>query len=207
MRHKNSLELFSYWNTKRGDRPAPGRIDIDPADIRMLLPHVFICEAHDSGAMTFRLAGTALCALYGRELKAHSFGTLWLADAARNATRTGVAVATRAAPAVLSVDGLSRGGNVIQAEMLLLPVTGPTGQKDRLIGLMSVFDPPYWIGHDLLAGLSTTGIRFFDQSRDPIFLANRPEIELVTTPTSPIRVAGNRRQIGHLMVLEGGKRD
>ena len=205
MRHKNSLELFDYWMSKRGDRPAPSRTDIEPADIRRLLPHIFICDLNDAGHLSFRLAGTAICALYGRELKGSGFGELWLPDGVRNAGRTGAMVASGATPAALSLDGLSRGGRVTQAEMLLLPITGPSGDRDRLIGLLSVFDPPYWIGHDSLAGFSSTGIRFMDPAKDPVFLANRPEIG-VPQP-SPHSHAGDRRRGARLVVLDGGRRD
>lgn len=208
MKHKNSLGLYEYWTAKRGARAAPNRTDIEPADIRDLLPHVFICDLDAQDQLNFRLAGTALCSLFCRELKGSAFGSLWLADGARNAARTGAAVASRATPAALSLDCLTNGGRVAQAEMLLLPITGPTGEHDRLIGLVSVFDPPYWVGHDPLAGFSTTGIRFIDPSRDPLFLANRPEIGLTTaaraakTPPRP-----DARRVAHLVVLEGGRRD
>tara|TARA_R110002020_G_scaffold21450_6_gene72876 strand:- start:9972 stop:10598 length:627 start_codon:yes stop_codon:yes gene_type:complete len=208
MKHKNSLGLYDYWSAKRGARAAPNRTDIEPADIRGLLPHVFICDLNVHDQLNFRLAGTALCSLFCRELKGSSFGSLWLSDGARNAVRTGAAVASRATPAALSLDGLTNGGRVTQAEMLLLPLTGPTGEHDRLIGLVSVFEPPYWVGHDPLAGFSTTGIRFIDPSRDPLFLANRPEIGIAAAmrgqPSAPRPEA---RKVAHLVVLEGGRRD
>jgi hypothetical protein len=209
MRHKNSLELYNYWTSKRGGRPAPSRTDIEPGDIRRLLPDVFICELSGKDQLTFRLAGTGLCNLYGRELKGCSFGEMWLDSGMRNANRTGVAVASGAIPAVLSLDGLSQSARVLHAEMLLLPVLGPTGAHDRLIGLASVFDPPYWIGHDPVTGFSTTGIRFLNQSRDPVFLGNRPEIDLPQSsrnaPPAPVMPA--TRRIGHLTVLDGGRSD
>jgi len=207
MRHKNSFELFDYWTEKRGQRAAPSRTDIEPADIRTLLPHVFICDLNDDGQLNFRLAGTALCALHGRELKGTAFAKLWLADGTRNAGRTGTSVASGVTPAVLSLDCLSKGGRVAQAEMLLLPVTGPSGRNDRLIGLLSMFEPPYWIGHEAIVGFSTTGIRFLDQDREPLFLANRPEIKLPNTSSFTSGFAKNRRQVGHLVVLDGGRRD
>ncbi|MCY0147007.1 PAS domain-containing protein [Hoeflea sp. G2-23] len=209
MRHKKSLELFDYWISKCAGRAAPSRTDIEPADIRGLLPHVFICDLAGKDSLSFRLAGTAVCALYAKELKATPFAALWLTDGVRNAGRTGAAVATGATPSVLSLDGLSQGGHVVHAEMLLLPITGPTGEHDRLIGLVSVFEPPYWIGHDPLAGFSTTGIRFLDQTREPLFLGNRPEIKLPPAQGSGFRAAHaeNRRRVAHLIVLEGGRRD
>ena len=209
MKHKHSLELFDYWTAKRGTRAAPNRTDIEPADIRDVLPHVFICDLKPDQQLTFRLAGTALCSLCCRELKGQAFGSLWLTDGVRNASRTGASVASRATPAVLSLDCLSTGGRVTQAEMLLLPITGPTGEHDRLIGLLSLFTPPYWIGHDPLAGFSTTGIRFMDVSRDPVFLANRPEVDLASPTPGGLRpkILPESRKVGHLVVLEGGRRD
>ncbi|MBU4530651.1 MAG: PAS domain-containing protein [Hoeflea sp.] len=207
MKHKNSLQLFEYWMAKRGKRVAPNRTDIEPADIREVLPHVFICDLNADLQLSFRLAGTALCSLCCRELKGSTFGALWLADGVRNASRTGAAVATRATPAVLSLDVLSTGGRVTQAEMLLLPITGPTGEHDRLIGLLSLFKPPYWVGHDPLAGFSTTGIRFIDPSRDPVFLANRPEVGLSSAANVMRTQALESRKVAHLVVLDGGRRD
>jgi hypothetical protein len=199
MKHKNSFELFDYWTEKRGDRAAPSRTDIEPADIRTLLPHVFICDLAPDGQLNFRLAGTALCALHGRELKGSAFASLWLADGMRNAGRTGASVASGATPAVLSLDCLSQGGRVAQAEMLLLPITGPSGLNDRLIGLLSIFDPPYWIGHEPVVGFSSTGIRFLDQTRAPMFLPAAAKFVSAFT--------GNQRKVAHLVVLDGGRRD
>lgn len=207
MRHKNSFELFDYWTSKLDGRSAPSRTDIEPADIRTLLPHVFICDLTADGQLNFRLAGTALCALHGRELKGISFASLWLSDGVRNAGRTGASVATGSTPAVLSLDCLSQGGRVVQAEMLLLPITGPSGQHDRLIGLVSIFDQPYWTGHDPIVGFSSTGIRFLDQTRDPLFLANRPEIKLPDSKKFAGAFTGNRKKVAHLVVLDGGRRD
>ena len=208
MKHKNSLQLFEYWMAKRGKRAAPSRTDIEPADIREVLPHVFICDLDADHQLSFRLAGTALCSLCCRELKGSAFGSLWLTDGARNASRTGASVASRATPAVLSLDCLSAGGRVTQAEMLLLPITGPTGEHDRLIGLLSLFKPPYWIGHDPLAGFSTTGIRFIDPARDPVFLANRPEVGLSSASgVLQSRNLPEMRKVAHLVVLDGGRRD
>lgn len=208
MRHNNSLSLFTYWNAKRANRPAPARSDIEPSDIRTLLPHVFICELATDGQLAFRLAGTAICSLKGKELKASHFAELWFRDGQRNIERTAQAVVTNSTPAVLSVDALSSGGRMTSAELLLLPVSGPTGGNDRLIGVLSVIEPPYWLGHDPVAGFSTTGIRFLDVEREPVFLANRPEVQLPPADkrNSDAPLFG-RRKAPHLVIVEGGRRD
>lgn len=54
MKHKNSFELFDYWTQKRGGRAAPSRTDIEPADIRTLLPNVFICDLAADNQLNFR---------------------------------------------------------------------------------------------------------------------------------------------------------
>lgn len=207
MRHNNSLSLFTYWNAKRGNRPAPARSDIEPSDIRTLLPHVFICEIAAGGQLAFRLAGTAICSLKGKELKASLFSELWFRDGQRNIERTAQAVVSHSTPAVLSVDALSSGARMTSAELLLLPVRGPTGANDRLIGVLSVIDPPYWLGHDPVAGFSTTGIRFLDIDREPVFLANRPEVPLPAAQPRHSEPLFGRRKAPHLVVVEGGRRD
>ena len=205
MRHKNSLDLFAYWNRRRGDRPAPTRSDIEPSDIRRLLPSVFICEVAKGDEMMFRLAGTGVCSLMGKELKGSPLTALWFRDGRRNANRAALAVAFRAAPVVKSLEGLSKGGRVLQAELLMLPVTGPSGLHDRLVGVLSAIDPPFWTGHDPVVSFSTTGIRFLDPARDPLFLANRPEVELPRYPARPADpVPFGRRRVRHLTVLDGG---
>ena len=76
MKQEGSLALFHYWNRLRGDRPAPKRTDIEPADIKTLLGDTFILERDTRGEAIFRLAGTRLCAIYGRELKGFAFTSL-----------------------------------------------------------------------------------------------------------------------------------
>ena len=61
----------------RNGRPAPKRTEIEPADIKRLLADTFILEKDTRGEAMFRLAGTRLCAIYGRELKGFSFPSLW----------------------------------------------------------------------------------------------------------------------------------
>ena len=73
MKQDGSIALFQYWNRLRHGRPAPKRTEIEPADIKTLLADTFILERDTRGEAVFRLAGTRLCAVYGRELKGFSF--------------------------------------------------------------------------------------------------------------------------------------
>ena len=77
MKNEATIDLFSYWNRLRGQRPAPTRTEIEPSDIRQHLADTFILERDARGESVFRLAGTRVCATYGRELKNFSFSSLF----------------------------------------------------------------------------------------------------------------------------------
>jgi len=77
MKHAASRELFAHWNDRRGLRALPERGDIEPAAIRAALGDTFIIGAEPGEELRFRLAGTRVCALFGRELRDETFAALW----------------------------------------------------------------------------------------------------------------------------------
>jgi len=65
-------QLHTYWEGKRGARPAPTRAEIDPAEIVRLLPHVFLIDAVGvPPCFRYRLVGTGVVELTGRDLTGH----------------------------------------------------------------------------------------------------------------------------------------
>src|SRR5690349_8298694 len=54
--------LFCYWQAKRGGRAMPARADIDPAEIKALLPYMILVDViYDTEAgldFVYRLVGT-----------------------------------------------------------------------------------------------------------------------------------------------------
>jgi hypothetical protein len=77
MKHPSSREFFAYWNEKRGTARAPDRADIDPAAVRGLLGDIFVLSCEPHLGFPFRVAGTRVCALAGRDLKDSSFAALF----------------------------------------------------------------------------------------------------------------------------------
>lgn len=61
--------LYRYWQSRRGfgrDSTLPTRADIDPADIKSLLPYVLIVDIHrDPFRIYYRLVGTAVAHFSG----------------------------------------------------------------------------------------------------------------------------------------------
>ena len=80
MRHPSIKELFDYWNHRRGRRAAPDRADIEPGAIRSVLADTFILSFDERSGHPFRIAGTRVCAAFGRELKNDPFLDLWDAE-------------------------------------------------------------------------------------------------------------------------------
>ncbi len=61
-------DLILYWDGKRAGRIAPRRAEIDPAEIKIHLPHIFMIDVFDGGAdFGYRLLGTRIVEGIGRD--------------------------------------------------------------------------------------------------------------------------------------------
>ncbi|MCR9070332.1 MAG: PAS domain-containing protein [Alphaproteobacteria bacterium] len=59
---------YTYWSEKQRGAALPARADIDPSDIPTVLPHMTLVERDaDTGRMRYRLFGSALVDLIGRD--------------------------------------------------------------------------------------------------------------------------------------------
>jgi len=56
---------LDYWRSKAASRPMPRRDEIDPAEIRVLLPHVMLVEVLGPGLYRYRLIGTENARAHG----------------------------------------------------------------------------------------------------------------------------------------------
>ena len=77
MKHPSSREFFAYWDAKRGDARAPDRSEIEPGAVRELLGDIFVLSYDNDAGYPFRVAGTRVSALLGRDLKDTSFSALF----------------------------------------------------------------------------------------------------------------------------------
>jgi len=73
-------EIFAYWDGKRGDRKMPRRADIDPAEVRRLLPNILLVDVKwDPLDFVYRLVGTEEVAMRradptGKRVEENTFG-------------------------------------------------------------------------------------------------------------------------------------
>ena len=209
MRLQGTIELFQYWDRLRDGRPAPKRTEIEPADIKTLLADTFILEKDARGEAVFRLAGTRLCATFGRELKGFAFASLWMQKDERVVARLAHGAFLAKSVVVISFEGISRNGRVNPFELLLLPLDGGVDHP-RSLGAVTPAERPFWLGADPIAECRIASIRVVDPEREPMFLKNRPEVTVPSlAPTldfeDPATGRGRGRRIRHLVVLEGGR--
>ena len=59
------IALLAYWSRKRDGRLMPARRDIDPAEIKPLLPHVMLYNADAASDYSIRLVGQAIVEFIG----------------------------------------------------------------------------------------------------------------------------------------------
>ena len=138
MKHPASREFFAYWDGRRGDGRAPDRSDIDPNAVRELLGDIFVlsCEA----GYPFRVAGTRVCALFGRDMKDKSFPALFAAASRREIEEITAVVADEMLPAIAGLTTTSPRGVTTHLELLLLPFNTRAHAPLSLTGLLAPFD-------------------------------------------------------------------
>src|SRR5258705_4654061 len=146
MKHPSSREFFAYWDEKRGDARAPDRSEIEPSAVRELLGDIFVLSYDATSGHPFRVAGTRVCALAGRDLKDRSFSALFAPDARREIEDIITAVAGEMQAAVAGLNATSGDGSPAHLELLLLPINAgahapvspdgvlaPFGREERVL--------------------------------------------------------------------------
>lgn len=225
MKHATTRELYAYWQRLRGTRPAPDRSEIEPSDIRRVLGDTFILEAVSRHEYRFRLAGTRVCALYGRELKGKDFLTFWSGKDNEAVATMLAAVSQDAAAAVFGMNGRSAHERDLACEILLLPIRQKGEGWTRILGCLVPMSDPYWIGIHPILSQSISSLRLIWPDERPHFLLRGDQVasdEILAvepatgsmhrshTPTTaapfpPFAFDAAHRRVGHLMVLDGGK--
>jgi hypothetical protein len=210
MKQNGSIDLFHYWNRLRDGRPAPKRTEIEPGDIKSLLADTFILEKDTRGEAVFRLAGTRLCATYGRELKGFSFTSLWRDKDQRLMARLAHGVFNAKSVVVITFEGRSKNDRSTQFELLLLPLDGGI-ENQRSLGIVTPLEKPFWLGADPVTDALVDSVRVVDPDREPMFLRNRPALTVPSlAPSDKAFVDSNlsmngARRIRHLVVFKGGR--
>lgn len=135
MVHSNTELLTDYWRARVPAFGCPPRSSVDPTHFLDLLPQVFILGRAASGRYSFRLVGGLVADLHGRDLRDDDFTGLWASSDRAPLQSAMEGAIRRRSPLVLQARGRVQGGETIELELLLAPLTGASGQVDRFIGL------------------------------------------------------------------------
>jgi hypothetical protein len=129
--------VLRYWDEQRGNRVAPGRIEISPAALTRHLSRISILERPRAGTVRMRLAGATLSTRAGMELRGMPFRSLFeLDDRNRAMDAAETAIATPVV-SILALSRIERNGPVPEALMAILPLTDTRGALTRGLAIYS----------------------------------------------------------------------
>jgi len=149
MKHPSSREFFAYWNRVRGEARAPDRSEFEPGAVRPLLGDIFVLSYDANAGHRFRVAGTRVCALLGRDLKAQNCSALFAPACRAEIDEIVAAVAEETLPAIAGVTATSQGGERTHLELLLLPFHTRAHAPVSLTGLLAPFENSSGLTGDL----------------------------------------------------------
>ncbi|MDF1735699.1 MAG: PAS domain-containing protein [Minwuia sp.] len=68
IRDQQLRDLYTYWQTMRGDRRIPSRSSFSPAEVPRLLPSLILLDVEPgTGRMVVRVLGTRVATVYGKD--------------------------------------------------------------------------------------------------------------------------------------------
>lgn len=174
MSHSNTNRMLAYWEARRGDRPAPLRSTIDPADFSDIMTQAFVVGRERSGVYPFRLVGALLEDLHRGPLPGFDFTELW-AMADRPRLQSAIETALNRGDALLvQAQGRTLSGQQALLEILMSPLSGSRGQVDRLLGFYQPVSPLFRLQNQPIERLSLVEAAFAgsgDAVPEPLRLA------------------------------------
>lgn len=67
-------DIYSYWNSRRGDRPMPARADIDPLDLRGRLGRIHLLRVESPRLFRYVVYGSLVTNPDARDMTGHTTG-------------------------------------------------------------------------------------------------------------------------------------
>jgi hypothetical protein len=194
MKHPLTQELYDYWNECRDGRAAPERADIDPAAIKRVLGDSFVLSIEPGEGARFRVAGTRICALFGRELRGEMFASIWQDEHARQIRELITLLTDEEIGVVAGASTSAKRDLECPLELLVLPLSHRGRSGRRMLGSLLPIERPFWLGIWPTEKLSLGVTQFIGA-------------DVYSTPKhghAASRIALRLR--GALTVIDGGKR-
>ncbi len=143
---QNNKELLTYWNKVRAGRPAPKRTEITPSAISPMLPYTFILELRNDDQLYFRLAGSKVCEMFGKEFRGINFLECWPATEQPVLTRHLGQLIREGTIVTLNGQAISESDHTGDFEIICLPLTHSGRNIDRVLGSIAPAGDYPWLG-------------------------------------------------------------
>ena len=144
LRHDDHRVLYDYWQTRQRGGRLPARADIDPTDLRKLLPRLALIDVlreDDSLAFRYRLTGTEIVNRAGRDPTGKRFDELYRGDYLQTAQATYQKVVDTGRPHTSDrVYPLVPGREYMSYDRLLLPLASDGVTVDMVMLLIVVLE-------------------------------------------------------------------
>lgn len=205
MKHSHTRALYDYWDSLRLSRSAPLRSELDPRSIKPMLTNMFILQRMSDTAYTYRLAGTAMCRRFGRELRDENFLDMWSDNEAASIRSLFKSISDDKTAAVLGVSVKYDDGTEALVEYLFLPVRLDSSREIRIVGCCSQLEETKNKADRVIAGHEIASLRLLWPDNVSRFMEPATALQAAervdAAGPSPHRSAEQR---GHLWVIEGG---
>jgi len=143
--------LMRAFDQMRGGRTAPRREDLDLKQVRKLVPNLFIAEqAASPGDFRWRLAGTAVSALMGREVTGSGITDGWDRQDSERIRRFLSGISGAHKPDILRMRFMTDRGQWILAQIAAVPLMAADGLTTQVLGGLFTFPDPDLKHHDAI---------------------------------------------------------
>lgn len=133
--HPKIRALFGYWHAKLRGRAMPARRDIDPVEIPLLMPHVFLVDVPQSGPFTYRLSGTAVVELMGHDFTGRAIGEGTIPAHRGEVIARYTRIAATATPFFHHARLRERTNDFAEVDRLILPLSDDQRRVNMLLGM------------------------------------------------------------------------
>jgi Uncharacterized protein conserved in bacteria len=220
MRTSATDQIFQYWQSLRRGDDIPRRLDVNPMDLKAILPKVFFLEQEPKDdtntadfvsrqrAVTFRLAGTDLCDTHMRELTRTAFRDIFITKDRPVIDNELKRVFEYREVKLLRTQVKSEFA-FVEIETVVMPLINH-GVCDRILGCQSFVTDRrslWWKGSYPISGHSLLSVETISKGPSNVIGDPRlqpPAYEVPVLEFSRRNRRPDGRSVGHLVVIDGG---
>ena len=178
--HAGTKAVFDYWNAIRNGSPAAPREAVDPCALRSHLPQIFILQKHDDQHITFRLAGTGMCAIFGREFRDQNFFSMFTGDCEEKARAMAAHIIGDYRVGLMSTIGYTIDRREAAFEVIMLPLMDQQGDVCRVLGSLFVTQGQTLMRQKVFVRQRINTVKLINPDIDRV--ANEPSMPVKSNP-------------------------